>query len=179
MGVAAHGRLLDVEILRQEGLLAEGVFDQVTQRQIVAGQAVPGVHFDHARVHALFQVLCLCLTRPEGFRKASMRDGVAQALGLALDDDTPGRMTYDLRRLRLHGLIERMAHSHRSQVTELGRRVALFFTKVHRRILRPGLSQLFDGCPKAPNHAVATALRRLDQARSNLLDAAKLTPCKI
>jgi predicted MarR family transcription regulator len=56
-------------------------------------------------------------------------------------------MTYDLRRLRLHGLIERLPHSQRYRVTNLGQRVALFFTKVHSRILRPGLSQVFDGCP--------------------------------
>jgi len=88
-------------------------------------------------------------------------------------------MTYDLRRLRLHGLIERLPHSHRYRVTDLGQRIALFFTKVHSRILRPGLSQLFDGCPKAPNQPIATAMRRLDQALADLFEQAKLEPCKI
>ncbi|MFB1490987.1 MAG: hypothetical protein AADX98_28285, partial [Thiocapsa sp. C3-3m] len=67
------------------------------------------------------------------------------ALGLPLADYSPGRMTYDLRRLRLHGLIERIPQSHRYRVTDAGLRVALFFTKLHSRILRPGLSQLFEG----------------------------------
>jgi hypothetical protein len=88
-------------------------------------------------------------------------------------------MTYDLRRLRLHGLIERLPHSHRDQVTDLGLRIALLFTKVHSRILRPGLSQLFDGCPKAPNRPLTAAMRRLDQALHDLFDQAKLEPCKI
>ena len=83
------------------------------------------------------------------------------------------------RRLRLHGLIERTPHSYHYPVTDLGLRVALFFTKVHSRILRPGLSQLFDGCPKAPNRPVATAMHRLNQAFAALSDQAKLEPCKI
>ena len=116
---------------------------------------------------------------PEGFRNASMREWMAQALSIPGDAYRPGRMTYDLRRLRLHGLIERIPRSHRYRVTDLGIRVALFFTKVHSRILRPGLSQLFDGCPKAPNRPVANAMRRLDQAFAALFHQAKLEPCKI
>ena len=104
---------------------------------------------------------------------------MAQALGVAEDAYSTGRMTYDLRRLRLHGLIERIPHSHRYRVTQLGLRVALFFTKVHSRILRPGLSQLFDGCPKAPNRPIATAMRRLQQAFADLFDQAKLAPAQI
>jgi hypothetical protein len=88
-------------------------------------------------------------------------------------------MTYDLRRLRLHRLIERIPHTHRYRVTNLGIRVALFFTKVHSRILRPGLSQLFDGCPKAPNRPIATAMDKLDQTFAALFNEAKLTACKI
>jgi hypothetical protein len=35
-------------------------------------------------------------------------------------------MTYDLRRLRLHGLIERIPHSHRYQTTADGLKITLF-----------------------------------------------------
>jgi hypothetical protein len=178
-GLAANRRLLEVETLAQDCLLADGVFDQVSHPQVVAGQRAPGLHFDDHRVLALLQVLCLFLTLPEGFRNASMREWMAQALGIPGHAYSPGRMTYDLRRLRLHGLIERLPHSQRYRVTDLGQRVALFFTKVHSRILRPGLSQVFDGCPKAPIRPIATAMRRLDQAFEDLFDQAKLEPCKI
>jgi hypothetical protein len=59
---------------------------------------------------------------------------------LAPTELTPGRVTYDLRRLRLHGLIERMPKMHRYRVTAFGLRLALFVTRVHARILRPGLA---------------------------------------
>ncbi len=64
---------------------------------------------------------------------------------------TPGRMTYDLRRLRLHGLIERIPGSHRYQVTEFGLRVALFLTRLHNRLVRPGLSQIAGHDPPCPS----------------------------
>ena len=73
---------------------------------------------------------------------------VAELLGTPLEAYTPGRMTYDLRGLRLHGLIVRIPHTQRHDITPLGRRVALFSTKLHARLIRPGLTQLFDGCPR-------------------------------
>ena len=53
-------------------------------------------------------------------------------------------MTYDLRRLRTHGLIEKIAHTHRYQVTDYGLHTAMFLTRVHDRLLPTGL-------PSSPN----------------------------
>ena len=47
---------------------------------------------------------------------------------------------YQLRRLRLHDMIERIPGTHRYRVTEYGLRAALFFTRTYNRILRPGLA---------------------------------------
>ena len=51
-------------------------------------------------------------------------------------------MTYQLRRLRLHGLIERIPGTHRYQVTRAGARTAMFCTRIYSRLLRPGLAQV-------------------------------------
>jgi Mn-dependent DtxR family transcriptional regulator len=67
---------------------------------------------------------------------------------------TQGRMSYDLRRLRLHGLIERIPGTHRYTVTDRGLRLAIFLTRVHTRLIRPGLSQALD------DFDTDTALRR-------------------
>src|SRR5262249_3443394 len=56
---------------------------------------------------------------------------------------TQGRLTYQLRRLRLHGLIERAPQSHRYTVTDKGLRVALWFTRCHARLFRPALGEPF------------------------------------
>jgi hypothetical protein len=174
IGFAANRRVLEVEKIAQDCQLSETVFDQVNRPNVVNGQRVAALPFGDLRVMALFQALCLFFLLPEGFRNATLRQQVAQLMGEAPERYTPGRMTYDLRRLRLHGLIERVPHTHRYEVTALGRRVCLFFTKVNARVIHPGLSQLFDGCPKAPNRPVATAMRELDRSLDQLIAEAKL-----
>ena len=57
---------------------------------------------------------------------------------------TQGRLSYDLRRLRLHGLITRIDGTHRYTVTDHGLRLAIYLTRVHNRLLADGLSDLLD-----------------------------------
>jgi Mn-dependent DtxR family transcriptional regulator len=64
-----------------------------------------------------------------------------------------------LRRLRLHGLIERIPHTFRYRVTRTGQRSATFLTRVHDQVLRTGLAEITDPSPPAP-----TALRAADRA---------------
>jgi hypothetical protein len=45
----------------------------------------------------------------------------------------PGRMSYDLRRMRLHGLIERIPKTHHYRLTALGLKTALFYTRAYQR----------------------------------------------
>jgi hypothetical protein len=56
-------------------------------------------------------------------------------------------MTYDPRRLRLHGLIKRIPKSHRYDVTPEDLRIALFFTRTYARLLLPKLAQIMPGGP--------------------------------
>jgi hypothetical protein len=174
IGFTANRRVLEVERISQECQLGEALFDQVNRPQVVAGQRAAALAFGDQRVMALFQALCLFVLLPEGFRNATLRAHVAALMGEPPERYGPGRMTYDLRRLRLHGLIARLPHTHRDEVTALGKRVSLFFTKVNARIIRPGLSQLLDGCPQAPNRPLATAMRQLDRACEQLFAEAKL-----
>ena len=69
-------------------------------------------------------------------------------------------MTYDLRRLRLHGLIERIPKSHRYQVTDLGYRAALLLHRTYARTIRPTLSAAQD--PRYPNR-LRRALDHVDE----------------
>ena len=80
--------------------------------------------------------------------------------------DTARQATYDLRRLRRKGLIERLPHSNRYQLTPLGRRVMVLFTKTYGRVLAPGLAQLDPHLPPdlVARSPLATAWRRLDHA---------------
>lgn len=148
----------------------------MTHPQIVDGQRVAGLRFDDPRVGNLMQALCLFVLLPEGFRKANLRQIMAQAMGVPPQQYHAGRITCDLRRLRLHGLIERLPHTTRYRLTPTGTRVALFFSRLQSRVLRPGLSQLFDACPNAPHRVIAQAMNLLDQTFELLFEQAFVTP---
>ena len=79
---------------------------------------------------------------------------------------SPGRMTYDLRRLRVHGLIERIPRSRRYRVTARGIRVALCYQRTYARVLRPTLEAVFDRNPPRSNRlqrTVETFDREIDR----------------
>jgi hypothetical protein len=74
--------------------------------------------------------------------------------------------TYDLRRLKRKGLMIKIAHSHGYQLTELGRQVAVLFTKTYGRVLAPGLFVLDPLLPDSLKRRslLATAWQQLDSA---------------
>jgi hypothetical protein len=71
-------------------------------------------------------------------------------------------MTYDLRRLRLHGLITRIPHTFRYHVTDTGLRHALFLTRLHDRVLRTGLAELTPPTPSRLHTADRTYRTAID-----------------
>jgi hypothetical protein len=102
-----------------------------------------------------------------------MRALLAQMLGSDPASYPAGRMTYDLRRLRLHGIIERIPHSHRYQLTAHGLRIALFFSRTYTRLLRPGLAELMPGTPPASG-SIRVAFDRLQSAIDAVCEEEKL-----
>jgi hypothetical protein len=60
-------------------------------------------------------------------------------------------MIYELRRLRLHGLIERIPGSFRYRVTDFGMRASLGLTRTHTRLIRPALANLADPSRQPPS----------------------------
>ena len=175
LGFDATRRLLRVETLSHDCTIGEDTFQQLARPIECNGQRGAALRWGEARVMALMQALCVFVNLPEGFRNADLRAQVAHLLGLDPATYKPGRMTYDLRRLRLHRLIARVPHSHRYVLTELGLRVAVCWTKIHARVFRPALSL---GSPRGdPSHPKAlrtNAFAALDKAFDLLIQNACL-----
>ncbi len=104
-----------------------------------------------------------------GFNNRQMREAVADLLST----DTHGsrQATYDLRRLRLRGLIERIPSSHRYRLTQTGQRIALAWCRIHRRTLSPALAAAFDD--KVPSK-LGRILHSLDDEVSKLREGQTL-----
>lgn len=73
-------------------------------------------------------------------------------------------------RLRLAGLIHRIEHTNHYVLTPDGLKVAIFYTKLHSRLLRPLLAA---DQPQAPPELRA-ALRTIDQHIEDYITRARL-----
>jgi hypothetical protein len=109
-------RLLEVERLSHDCMLAEDTFQAINGLVEVARQRVSGLRFADVRVHALWHAVILFRQLAEGFRAAGLHRHLAALRGRNPEAISQGAITYQLRRLRLHGLIERLPHSFRYRV---------------------------------------------------------------
>jgi hypothetical protein len=173
VGFQANRRLLDIQRISHDCAIGEDAFRQVVQPATIQGQRASALRFDDPRVQALLSVIVLFALLPQGFANKDLREPLAHLLGIAPAKLTQGRMTYDLRRLRLHGFIERIPHSHRYRLTQPGLRTAIFISRVYARLLRPGLSLLHNGAP--PGHSpLHPAFTKVEKAINELCEQTRL-----
>ena len=163
VGFQANRRLLCVQRISHDCTLGEEAFSSVQCPTIVQGQRAAGLRFGDPRVLALLASLLLFRLLPRGFSNRDLRQYVEQLLGVDSGQFTQGQMTYDLRRLRLRSLIERIPNSHRYHVTDSGFRTALFLTRAYARLLRPGLAIALDDAPPSPT-TLQAAIEHVDRA---------------
>lgn len=173
VGFQANRRLLDVQRISQDCAIGEAAFHQVQRPAVVAEQRAAGMRFGDARVQALLHALLLFRFLAPGFSNRDLREQLAPLLGLPPGAMTQGRMTYDLRRLRLHGLIARIPKTHRYRLTPFGVRLAYFFTRTYARVLRPGVTALLDQ-PRPEDIALRGAFDRLEKETERWFEQAQL-----
>jgi hypothetical protein len=169
IGFAANRRLLHVEYLSHDSLIGDDLLETVMQPIVVDTQRAAGLRFGDRRVLALMQTLCLFALSPTGFRHRDVRAHVAQLLGHAPDQYATAQMTYDLRRLRLHGLIERVPQTHRYRITARGAKLAILYVRVYARGFRPPAS-----LPSCGTRRGAAPYERLDAALTKFLEEVRL-----
>ncbi|MGH3887165.1 MAG: hypothetical protein ACRDSZ_11480 [Pseudonocardiaceae bacterium] len=174
IGFTANRRLLGVQRISHDPIRGAQAFTDLTTPIITdEGTRIPGLRFGDARVHALLQALLIHRLLPHGFTNRDLRTLIAPFLGTTPEDITAGKMTYDLRRLRAHGLIHRIPRTRRYQITDTGLHHALLFTHAHDHLLRTGLAELTDPDPPAPSR-LRTAARTYQAAFHDLARYAHL-----
>jgi hypothetical protein len=168
IGFPANRRLLGVQRISHDPIHGAAAFHAVNNPVITPeGTRTAGLRFGDDRTHAVLSALLMFRLQPDGFANKDLRTLVAPLRGQPAATITAGQMTYDLRRLRVHGLIERIPHSHRYRLTDTGLQQAMFLTRVHDRILRTGLAELCDQHPPRQS-PLATAARDYRHALDRL-----------
>jgi len=173
VGFKANRRLLDVQRVSHDCAIGEDRFGALGEPCVVGTQRAPALRFGTPRVQALLLAVVACAVLPRGFTAEDLRGRLAPLLGLAPGALTQGRMSYELRRLRLHGLIARIPRTRRYQLTDAGLREALFLSRSYLRLLRPGLSHILADAPPSASRLRA-AFGRVDDAIREWCDDAKL-----
>ncbi len=168
LGRHINHRLLTLERVAHHCVIASHSVERVVLPTVDEGQRAPALRWGDPRTMAVFAALCAFLAAPEGFTNRSLRDSVGRRYDPGPGGYGPGRMTYDLRRLRLKGLIARVPKTHRYVLTPFGRRAAFFMTKSYLRLVRPLLQRTDPRLPRDADDRV----RRAWSACEDALDAA-------
>jgi hypothetical protein len=164
---AINDRLLMIERAGQSCAIGSALFERIHQPYNREGYRTAALRFGDSRAMALAGALHILLHAVTGFTNQSLRGHVAGLLGQPY---SASKMSYDLRRLRLHGLIERLPHTNTYQLTPDGIRVAVFYSKLQNRLLRP----LLDAHkPPAPPE-IRRALTTLEHAVNDYTHNARL-----
>jgi hypothetical protein len=160
-------RLLMIERAGQGCAIGSALFERIHQPYAREGQRTGALRFGDSRVTALAGALCTTLHAVTGFSNKSLRGHVAGLLG---QEYTSSQLSYDLRRLRLHGLIQRLPRSNTYLLTGEGIRVSVFYSKLQSRLLRPLLDA---DRPPAPLE-IRRALTTLERGVADYVAAARL-----
>ena len=162
VGFSANRRLLGVQRISHDPALGEAAIARVAHPLDLDGRRVAALRFGDPRVHALLGALVVFRLLPHGFANRDLRAHVAPLLGRQAESLSPGQMTYDLRRLRLHGLIRRVPGTHRYEPTDFGIDTAVFFLHA-ARFLRHGMAELADPLPTPLNQALTRCRHEADR----------------
>ena len=179
VGFQANRRLLDVQRISHDPADGAHILAAINDPVITdIGTRIAGLRITETRVQALLAALCLFRLLPDGFTSADLRTILAPLWNKRAEDITRGQLTYDLRRLTMHGLIARIPRRHRYQVTDDGLRQALFLTRLHQHLLVPALASHWprSATPARPPTAPSGPRPAPTKTRSTNTPAAPASP---
>ena len=142
---------------------------------VTAGQTkIAGIKIHDTRMMRLMEVLLHGGTQLNGWRSADIHQAILTTFGLAAGAYTLTQLRYDLRKMKAHGLLERIGRSYRYRLSNKGIKAALMFILFHKRVCGPLSNSLFHHRPdealKPPTSKVETAYHKADQAIQKVLD---------
>lgn len=162
----AQARLLNVH----------GQFDVLARvaKPVTQGKTkVAGIKLENTRLMRLLELLM----RGAGghFRKwttAGMHEAILEAYDLRLKDYTLTQLRYDVRKLRLHGLIERVPKSYAYRFTDKGAKLSILLVQLRKRLYGPLAFGLFRSRPNPdfmPDSRLEKAYLKVEKAMNETI----------
>jgi hypothetical protein len=148
IGADTNARFLAALGEGQAGLPDPASFESLVMPTVHDGQRAPGLRFGDPRVMALLSSIAAFAHVMGGLTNRTLREHMSVRWN---PDYTTNQATYDLRRLRLKGLIERIDGTNTYRVTGHGRTFAIFLTKLAARVIIPTLTDFHSSLAPPPS----------------------------
>jgi hypothetical protein len=143
---------------------------------ILAGRTkIPGIKIHDTRMMRLMEVLLHGGPQLGGWRTAQIHAAILAAFGLTAEGYSLTQLRYDLRKMKAHGLLERIGRGYCYRLTEKGIRAAAMFVLFHKRVCGPLANTLFHHRPDeraTPPAKIEVAYHKADVAIQKLVDLA-------
>ena len=149
------------------------LFQKMALPVITGKTRIAGIKIHDTRMMRLMEVLLRGGTQLNGWRSADIHQAILTTFGLSASSYTLTQLRYDLRKMKAHGLLERIGRGYRYRLTEKGVKAALMFILFHKRVCGPLANSLFHHRPDEnvkPRSKVETAYYRADHAIQQVLD---------
>jgi hypothetical protein len=98
---------------------------------------IAGIKIHDTRMMRLMEVLLRGGTQLNGWRSPDIHQTILSTFGLAASTYTLTQLRYDLRKMKAHGLLERIGRSYRYRLSDKGTKAALMFMLFHKRVCGP------------------------------------------
>ena len=141
---------------------------------VMAGKTkVAGIKIHDTRMMRLMEVLLHGGTQLNGWRSADIHRAILATFGLSATSYTITQLRYDMRKMKAHGLLERIGRGYRYRLTDKGTKSALIFILFHKRVCGPLANSLFHHRPDEslkPSTKIEAAYYKADHAIQQVLD---------
>ena len=134
---------------------------------------IAGIKIQDTRMMRLMEVLLHGGPQLHGWRTAQMHGAIRAAFGLSAEAYSLTQLRYDLRKMKAHGLLERLGRQYCYRLTPKGSRVAAMFVLFHKRVCGPLANTLFHHRPEEsskPPGKIESAYYKADAAIQKLID---------
>jgi hypothetical protein len=149
------------------------LFQRLALPTAVGHTRIPGIKIHDTRMMRLLEVLLHGGTQLAGWRTAAMHAAILAAFGLTAERYSLTQLRYDVRKLKAHGLLERIGRTYAYRLTQKGIRAGALFILFHKRVCGPLANSLFHHRPenRSPQPAkIERAYHEADVAVQNLID---------
>ncbi len=127
---------------------------------VMVGQTkIAGLQVYHERTHRLLETLLHDHRGISEWKSMDVRHKIITDFSVGQEGYSRNQVIYDIRKLRAHGIVEKLPRTNRYRLTSYGVKIALAFTLMRKRFYGPFHYSLFEG--QADTSLGGTKLERL------------------